>query len=165
MSSVQARTPVAFSARTVRPFLTSCDQLFPVSATTQQNAHAAIPPETGLALDHSWPVHLLKVYVATIRNCAAQSARWTHRCTLTVAQARAPCAHDPEQCTHDPLKTVPCCRAFVDHSPQLTARSGAFRRTGTHALQQRRRTRPAFIVTTWRSAHQNGISCRRKPQN
>ena len=37
------------------------------------------------------PLHadaLLKVYVAAIRNGAAPAARWTHRCTLTAAQAR-----------------------------------------------------------------------------
>src|SRR5215469_8925247 len=44
----------------------------------QQTAHAAIPPETGLAFEHPWPVYLLKVYVGAIRSGAAPAARWAH---------------------------------------------------------------------------------------
>jgi hypothetical protein len=89
----------------------------------QQTAHVAIPRKPGLALDHSWPVHLLTVYFAAIPYRAAPAARWTHRCTLSASQLRAPRAHNPEPSTRHTLNTSSSRRTFADHAPLAALRA------------------------------------------
>ena len=134
------------------------DLLFPISANVATANRMRKPAANGTRVQP-----LLACTPAEGVRCNNSHPRCTS-CMLSTSVQTKRHAITSAARTHSPTVQRPTrlqrCRvaAHLLITHHNYPRSHAYRRTGAHTVQHRRRSRPAFIATTWRSPERLSIS-------